>query len=87
MRQCLSVRLILEIIKSNPYTRRFLIYGQPPQRGFGRKGAIFFHCASVSNGPDRAIGPRSALLTAIMLQLKNPIHRHFSTWNGFMEQR
>jgi hypothetical protein len=32
----------------------------------GSKGAIFFHCASVSNGPDRAIGPPSALLTLLI---------------------
>src|ERR1700692_1908493 len=47
-------------------TCRFSIHGPPPLRclgGFGSKGAIFFHCASVSNAPDRAIHPPSALLT------------------------
>ncbi|OLB40730.1 MAG: hypothetical protein AUH11_01075 [Acidobacteria bacterium 13_2_20CM_57_17] len=34
--------------------------------GLGSKGAIFFHCASVSNGPDRAIRPPSALLTPLI---------------------
>jgi hypothetical protein len=29
--------------------------------GFGSKGAIFVHCASVSNGPVRAIDPPLAL--------------------------
>jgi hypothetical protein len=50
-------------------TRRFAIHGRPPQRclgGLGSKGAIFFHCASVSNGPDRAIGPPLALPTLLM---------------------
>jgi len=40
-------------------------------RGFGSKGAIFFHCDSVSNGPDRAIGPPSALLTLLISHLRN----------------
>jgi hypothetical protein len=34
--------------------------------GFGSKGAIFVHCASVNNGPDRAIDPPSALLTLLI---------------------
>jgi hypothetical protein len=34
--------------------------------GLGSKGAIFSHCASVSNGPDRAIVPPSALLTLLI---------------------
>jgi hypothetical protein len=41
--------------------------------GLGSKGAIFFHCASVSNGPHRAIRPPSALLILF-------IH-HFATHN------
>jgi hypothetical protein len=55
-------------------TRRFSIHGRPPRRflrGFGSKGAIFFHCASLSNGPDRAIGPPSALLTLLISHLRN----------------
>src|SRR5712692_2975470 len=70
-------------------TRRFSIHGRPPRRGFasfGSKGAIFFHCASVSNGPDRAIGPPSALLTPFMLHLRNPNHRHFRTLYGVVQQ-
>ena len=42
-------------------TRRFSIHGRPPLRclgGLGSKGALFFHCASVSSAPDRAIGTR-----------------------------
>jgi hypothetical protein len=34
--------------------------------GLGSKDAIFFHCVSVSNGPERAIGPPSALLTSLI---------------------
>jgi hypothetical protein len=40
--------------------------------GLGSKGAIFFHCASVGNGRDRAIGPPSALLTLLIAHFKNP---------------
>src|SRR6266568_4233470 len=50
-------------------TRRLSIHGRPPLRrlgGLGSEGAIFFHCASVSNGPDRAIDPPSALLTLLI---------------------
>jgi len=52
----------IQRIPSN--TRRFSIHGRPPWRGrdgFGSKGAIFFHCASVNNGPVRAIDPPWAL--------------------------
>jgi hypothetical protein len=46
--------------------------------GVGSKGAIFFHCASVSNGPDRAIDPPSALLT-LLIPHSDPLNnRHFS---------
>jgi len=50
-------------------TRRFSIHGRPPLwclGGLGSKGAIFFHCASVSNGPARAIDPPAALLTLLI---------------------
>src|SRR5579863_1787452 len=50
-------------------TRRFSIHGRPPWccwGGLGSNGAIFFHCPSVSNGPDRAIRPPSALLTFLI---------------------
>jgi len=50
-------------------TRRFSIHGRPPWRcrgGWGSKGAIFFHCASVSKGPARAIDPPAALLTLLI---------------------
>jgi len=61
-------------------TRRFSIHGRPPLRclgGLGSKGAIFFHCASVSNGPDRAIGPPSALLTLLIPHFTKLNHSHF----------
>src|SRR5712664_2335502 len=54
-------------------TRRSSIHGRPPLRclrGLGSKGAIFFHCTSVSNGPERAIGPPSALLTLLIAHLR-----------------
>jgi hypothetical protein len=44
--------------------------------GLGSKGAIFFHCASVSNGPDRAIGP-TALLTLLIPHFTKLNHSHF----------
>src|SRR5579863_9707355 len=50
-------------------TRRFSTHGRPPLwclGGLGSKGAIFFHCASVSNGPARAIDPPAALLTLLI---------------------
>src|SRR5437899_7414852 len=62
-------------------TRRFSIHGRPPLRclgGLGSKGAIFFHCASVSNGPDRAIGPPSALLTLLISHFRLINHSHFN---------
>ena len=62
-------------------TRRFWIHGRPPLRclgGLGSKGAIFFHCASVSNGPDRAIGPPSALLTLLISHFRILNHSHFN---------
>jgi len=45
--------------------------------GLGSKGAIFFHCASVSNGPDRVIGPPSALLTLLIPHFTKLNHNHF----------
>src|SRR6202043_389271 len=62
-------------------TRRFSIHGRPPLRhlgGLGSKGAIFFHCASVSNGPDRAIDPPSALLTLLISHFRILNHSHFN---------
>src|SRR6266481_7920590 len=61
------------INKITSRTRRLSIHGRPPLRclrGLGSKGAIFFHCTSVSNGPDRAIGPPSALLTLLISHLR-----------------
>jgi hypothetical protein len=38
-------------------------------------GVFFFHCGSLSNGRDRAIGPPpSALLTLLITHFKNPNH-------------
>jgi hypothetical protein len=54
--------------------------------GWGSKGAIFFHCASVSNGPDRAIGPPSALLTLLIPHFSTRNHRHFRTLSMVMQQ-
>jgi len=34
--------------------------------GRGSKDAIFFHCVSVGNGAERAIGPPPALLTLLI---------------------
>jgi hypothetical protein len=45
--------------------------------GSGSKGAISFHCASVSNGPDRAIDPPSALLTLFTAHYHQFCHHHF----------
>jgi len=62
-------------------TRRFSIHGRPPRRfwrAFGSMGAIFFHCVSLSNGPDRAIGPPSALLILLIShprQFNHPLFR------------
>jgi hypothetical protein len=52
----------------------------------GSKGAIFFHCASVSNGPDRAIDPPSALLTLLIPHLRKLNHRDFRGLYWVMQQ-
>lgn len=65
------------------------IHGRPPLcclGGWGSKGAIFFHYASVSNGPDRAIGPPSALLTLFIPHFATPNHRHFKGLSMVMQQ-
>src|SRR6266699_3531729 len=70
-------------------TRRLSIHGRPPWRclgGFGSKGAIFFHCASVSNGPDRAIGPPSALLASVIPHFPKPNHCHFKSLSRVVQQ-
>src|SRR5437899_165645 len=70
-------------------TRRLSIHGRPPWRclgGFGRKRAIFFHCASVSNGPDRAIGPPSALLASVIPHFPKPNHCHFKSLSRVVQQ-
>src|SRR3984893_16715836 len=70
-------------------TRRFSIHGRPPLRclgGFGSKGAIFFHCASVSNGPDRAIHPPSALLTLLISYFQKLNHHHFNGLSTVVQQ-
>jgi hypothetical protein len=51
--------------------------------GFGSKGAIFFHCVSVSNGPDRAIDPPSALLTLLISQFTKLNHRPLRLVSGY----
>src|SRR6202162_5377204 len=70
-------------------TRPFSIHGRPPLRclgGLGSKGAILFHCASVSNGPDRAIGPPSALLTLLFPHFTKLNHSHFRGLSWVMQQ-
>src|SRR5712692_7956080 len=70
-------------------TRRLSIHGRPPRRflrGFGSKGAIFFHCDSVSNGPDRAIGPPSALLTLLIAHSGKLNHHSFKHLSWVMQQ-
>jgi hypothetical protein len=54
--------------------------------GLGSKGAIFFHCASVSNGPDRAIGPPSALLTLLIPHFTKLNHSNFRGLSWVMQQ-
>lgn len=54
--------------------------------GLGSKGAIFFHRASVSNGPDRAIGPPSALLTLLIPHFTKLNHSHFRGLSSVMQQ-
>jgi hypothetical protein len=70
-------------------TRRLSIHGRPPLRclgGLGSKGAIFFHCASVNNGPDRAIGPPSALLALLMHCFGKHNHHLFRRLYQVMQQ-
>jgi hypothetical protein len=54
--------------------------------GLGSKGAIFFHCASVSNAPDRAIGPPSALLTLLISHFQKINHSHFNGLSQVVQQ-
>jgi hypothetical protein len=55
-------------------------------RGLGSKGAIFFHCASVSNEPDRAIGPPVALLTSLISHFGKLNHSHSRGLYWVMQQ-
>jgi hypothetical protein len=52
----------------------------------GSKGAIFFHCASVSNGPDRAIDPPSALLTLLISHFSTLNHNRFRALSQVVQQ-
>jgi hypothetical protein len=54
--------------------------------GLGSNGAILFHCASLSNGPDRAIGPPSALLTLLISYSQKLNHRHFNGLSTVVQQ-
>jgi hypothetical protein len=70
-------------------TRRFSIHGRPPLRcwrGLGSKGAIFCHCASLSNGRDRAIDPPSALLTLLIPHFPKLNHPYFKALSMVMQQ-
>src|SRR5258707_809520 len=54
-------------------TRRLWIHRPPPLRGIrglGRNAWHFFLSTSLTNGPDRAIGPPSALLTLLISHLR-----------------
>ncbi len=53
--------------------------GHPVQclSGLGSKNAIFFHYAAISNGPDRAVRPPSALLTLLMAHFMKLDHGYF----------
>ena len=77
----------IHTIPSN--TRRFSIHGRPPLRcrgGLGSKGAIFFHCASVSNGPHRAIDPPAALLALLIHHFVKHNHRHLNSLYWVVQQ-
>src|SRR5271169_4586694 len=70
-------------------TRRFSIHGRPPLRclgDLGSDGAIFFHCVSVSNGPDRAIHPPLALLTLLISHFQKLNHSHFKGLSTVVQQ-
>jgi hypothetical protein len=54
--------------------------------GFGSKGAIFSHCASVSNGPDRAIHPPSALLTLLISHFQKLNQHDFNGLSTVVQQ-
>ena len=62
---------------------------QPPLRCLGdvaNKGAIFSHCASVSNGQDRAINPPSALLTLLIPHSQSFNHSSFKPLSRVVQQ-
>src|SRR6266581_4523723 len=70
-------------------TRRFSIHGRPPlwcRGGLGSKGAIFFHCASVSNGPARAIDPPAALLALLIHDFVKLNHHLLSSLYWVVQQ-
>jgi hypothetical protein len=52
----------------------------------GSKGAIFFHCTSVSNGPDRAIRPPTALLTLLISHFRQFNHSHLNGLSTVVQQ-
>jgi hypothetical protein len=54
--------------------------------GLRSKGAIFFHCASVSNGPDRAIHPPSALLSLLISHFQKLTHNHLNGLSQVVQQ-
>jgi hypothetical protein len=55
-------------------------------RGLGSKKTIFFHCTSVSNGPDRASGPPSALLTLLIPHRRELNYHLFRNLYWVMQQ-
>ncbi len=53
---------------------------------FGRFREQGRDCASVSNGPDRAIGPPSALLASVIPHFPKPNHCHFKSLSRVVQQ-
>jgi hypothetical protein len=51
-----------------------------------RRASGVIHCASVSNGPDRAIHPPSALLTLLISHFQKLNHHHFNVLSTVVQQ-
>ena len=70
-------------------TLRSFAGGRPPRRdlrGFGSKGRIFSHWASVSSRPYRAIGPPLALLPPVIAHFRQSKHHSFSELYSVLKQ-
>jgi hypothetical protein len=53
---------------------------------FGSKGVIFFHCALLSKGTDRAIRPSSALLSLLISHFQKLNHNHLNGLSQVVQQ-